>query len=51
MNGGPDGLSRLPQGEREPKPEQKDDEEEKIDTSLQEIQFEQGSVRQVRDRP
>jgi hypothetical protein len=51
MNGGPDSLSGLLQGEREPKPEEKDNEEEKIDIRLQEEQIEQESVRPGRERP
>ena len=45
LNGGHDGLSRWPRGEREAEPELEDDQEESIKAKLRGIRVEQGPAR------
>jgi hypothetical protein len=51
VNGGPDVLSRRLRGDLEPEPEQQDDLEEIIETTLGGVRVEQGSYRKRRQRP
>jgi len=50
LNGGSDGLSRRPQGEGEPEPQEEDDLEETIEAILQGIRLEQGPERRRKER-
>jgi len=50
QNGGPDGLSRRVQGTAQPEPEEEEDVEEIMETSLRGIRVERGPGRKRRER-